>query len=222
MSFPLLLGLVIASAVFFILYVVLSIRNYRIRFEKKYDIRNTFPYEFNYESRFGDNVLGNISLIMSATLSLAFFALAGVYKSHNGFAIAAMVVGIVYAVSIVCVNFIPLKYLKTHIVFAALIMIAAFGHPIVVGLTSFNHYQDFRDVFSLVLFIICCAISLFAFGLAMNPRLSLNFKMQVATDEKGNEYYIRPKFIMFAFTEWIGMFILFITEAIFLVILNII
>jgi hypothetical protein len=30
--------------------------------------------------------------------------------------------------------------------------------------------------------------------------------MQVATDEKGNEIYVRPKLIMMAFTEWMLIF----------------
>ena len=222
MNLPYLLGLSIASIVFFVLYVVFSIFNYKKRFNKSYDLRNTFPYEFNYGSSFKENVLGNIFLIMSCLFSLGLFAFSGSIGFKNGFVIAAMAAGIIYALAMLLVVFIPLKYLKTHIVFAALLMIAAFSLPVVVGLGVFQHYQNEKDILSLIIAIACFVVGLFSFAISMNPKLSLNFKMQVATDDKGNEYYVRPKYIMFAFTEWMTTLILFISQILLVIVLYII
>ena len=62
-------------------------------------------------------------------------------------------------------------------------------------------------------------VALFVFGLIMNPKLSLNIKMNVATDEKGNEYYVRPKYIMIAFTEWMLVIGLILSELLYLLVI---
>ena len=78
-----LIGLASLSILFFFAYLFFSSNNYKRRFKDKYDLRNHFPYEFNYESKFFDNPLGNVSLIMSMLFSIAFYSLTAVYNIWN-------------------------------------------------------------------------------------------------------------------------------------------
>ena len=41
----------------------------------KYDLRNHYPYELNYEGEFKDNLTGNVAIILSAAFSIAFYTL---------------------------------------------------------------------------------------------------------------------------------------------------
>ena len=200
------IGLSISSILFFVSYFLLSRANYKKRFGTDYDFRNHFPYELNFEAPFSLNLLGNIALVMGCALSTGLFALTLSEIRNNGFIIYALISGALYSIFIAVINFIPLKTIKIHLLFAIFLFASAFATPCAIGLGAFNYYQGSKDVFSLVVMIISLTIGLFHFVLIMNPKLSLNIKMQVATDEKGNQIYIRPKFIMMAFTEWMLIF----------------
>ena len=221
MNIAWLIGLASSSILFFFAYLFLSMNNYKQRFKDVYDLRNHFPYEFNYQSRFADNVLGNIALILCGSFSLGLFACSLVYRVNNGMLLFALISGSLYTILFVLLDFIPLKYMKLHMVFSILLFVAAFFTPSAIGLTALREYQDSKNVITLILFIACIVVGVFNFALAMNPRLSLNIKMQVATDEKGNEYYVRPKFIMMAFTEWLMISSLFVSQILLVLILSI-
>ena len=210
------------AIIFFLLYFVASSFNYKKRFNDKYDLKNHFPYEFNYEGHFSDNIIGNVSLIMSAAFSIGLYIVSCAFKYTNGLVIASLGSGVALSLLIVALNFAPLKYLKLHLFFMVLSFVAAFATPALIGFGFFNHYQDFKDGFSLVFFIICLVIAVFLFVLIMNPKLSLNIPMKKATDDKGNEYYVRPKFIVIAFSEWMMIFSILISNILMLILLQVI
>lgn len=214
-----LIGLAASSILFFFGYVLFSRANYKRRFKESYDLRNHFPYEFNYESPFSENILGNVCLILCIAFSLGLFAFSISNKLNNGMLIAAAISGCIYSLILIFVNFVSLKFMKLHMLFSILIFVAAFFTPGAIGLAAFKNYQDFRIVGSLVLAIICALVALFNFVMIMNPRLSLNIKMEVAVDEKGEEHHIRPKYIVFAFTEWLLIFSLPISQILLIAVL---
>ena len=214
-----LIGLASSSLLLFLAYFFLSIGNYKRRFNIDFDIRNHFPYEFNFESKFTDNILGNSALILSGGFSIALFACSAVYKNNNGMLFVALIAGVSLTIMFLVINFIPLKFLKTHLVFSILLFVASFITPAAIGMTAFRDYQEYSSVGSLILFIIAAIVALFNFALVMNPKLTLNIRMEVATDEKGNEYYIRPKFIVLAFSQWMMIFTLFISQILLLILL---
>ena len=216
------IALACSAILFFVLYYVFSSLNYKRRFKEQYDLRNHFPYEFNYEGRFSDNILGNICLLFSSAFSLAVFAVATADKYNNGFVIAALGSGSLLAILAVVINFVPLKYIKAHILFMVLLFVSAFASPALIGFAFFRHFQDFKDTISLVLFIVSVTVALFLFVLIMNPKLSLNIPMKKATDEKGNEYYVRPKIIVIAFSEWMMLYSMLISELLIVLLLNVI
>ena len=73
MGIGLSIGLVSASFLFFFAFFLFGIFYYQKRFNLKYDIRNTFPYEINYQQSFLDNIFVNIFLILFAVSSIGFF-----------------------------------------------------------------------------------------------------------------------------------------------------
>ena len=222
MNIAWLIGLAAASLLFFFAYLFLSQANYKQRFKQKYDLRNYFPYEFNFGSKFTDNILGNVALILCAAFALGLFSCSLVYRINNGLLLISLISGAVFTLLFVLINFIPLKLLKTHMIFAVMLFVASFATPAAIGLTAFGNFQETKNGVALTLFIISILGALFNFVLVMNPKLSLNIKMQVATDEKGNEYYLRPKFIVMAFNEWISIFTLMASEILLIAVLFII
>lgn len=206
------LALGITSFVFFLAYIIFSIRNYKYRFKENYDIRNHFPYEFNYESKFTDNILGNICLTLSLLFSLALYAMVPTYKNNNGMLFVVLITGIILTISVCLINFVPLKLLKSHLVCSVILFVSAFMTPASIGLTALKEYQEFKEVTSLVMMIVALTFALFCFVLVMNPRLSLKIKMITATNEKGEEIYVRPKYIVYAFSEWMMTFILMVSN----------
>lgn len=202
------IGLAGGSILLFTAYFFLSSFNYKKRFENKYDIRCYFPYEFNYESKITDNLLGNFALILSMFISMGLFALGLAYYQTNGYILAATIAGILYSILVLAINFTPLKLLRFHFVMMVILFVSAFFTPMALGLTSFGIYQTTKEVFPIVLMIICFVVGLVMFALIMNPKLSFNIKMQVAVDENGNEKYVRPNFITVAFSEWLMVLLL--------------
>ena len=199
-------GLSASTILFFILHLTSSTALYKKRFEHTYDVRNHFPYEFNYQSPFNINLLGNIALILASALSVGFFSLTATKVNTNGYVLYSLIAGCIYSILICVIHFIPLKYMKTHLIFTVLLLASAFVSPCAIGLGAIAHYQDTKEVFSLVIFIISMVVGGFYFLLAMNPKLSPNIKMIAAKDEQGNEIYLRPKFIVMAFSEWMAIF----------------
>ena len=206
------IGLAAGSILLFISYIFLSTFNYKKRFENKYDLRNCFPYEFNFESKLTDNLLGNVALIASMFLSMGLFALGLAFYQNNGYIIAGTIAGIVYSILVLAINFTPLKTLRFHFVMMVILFVAAFFTPMALGLTSFSIYQTTKQIYPIVLMVICFVIGLLMFVLIMNPKLSFNIKMKVAVDEQGNEKYVRPDFITVAFTEWMMMLLLPVSQ----------
>ena len=213
------IGLFGGAIIFFVGYILFSITNYKKRFKNQYDLRNCFPYELNYESKFTDNLFGNLSLIMSMAFSLALFALGLSYFKTNGYLLVVMISGALYSIFVALINFIPLKFLRAHLIFTIFLFIVAFLTPGSAGLTAFNIYQQNSEIYPIIVMSFAALVALFVFGLIMNPKLSLNIKMNIATDDKGNEYYVRPKFIVIALTEWILICGLIVSELLYLLVI---
>ena len=207
-----LIGLASSSLLFLFAFIFFSKANYKKRFVDDYDLRNHFPYEFNYESSFGENILGNIALILSGAFSLGLFACSISSRLNNGLLIAASISGCLFTLLFILLCFLPLKFMKLHMLFSVLLFVASFFTPSIIGFAAFKNYQDFKLVPSLVIFIICMGVALFIFAMVMNPRLSLNIKMEHVVDDNGKEHYVRPKYIIFAFTEWLLILSLPVTQ----------
>ena len=171
------IGISSGSILFLVAFFLLSCANYKKRFNTRYDLRNHFPYEFNFESHFSLNLLGNLALIMGIACSIGLFALTASEFNKNGYVLYALISGVLFSLFAGLINFIPLKTIKTHMVFSVLLFAAAFATPAAIGLSAFKIYQETKEVFPLAIFIMGMVFTVFAFGLVMNPKLTLNIKM---------------------------------------------
>ncbi len=219
MSIGWFIGLSAGSLIFFVFSFITSRANFKKRFQKDYDLRNHFPYEFNYEAPFSLNILGNIALIMALALSIGLFALTAVKIKTNGYVLYSLITGIIYSIFAGAIHFTPLKTMKTHMIFSVLLLGLSFATPCAIALGGFAVYKETAKIFPLIIFIVGLTIGVFFFALAMNPKLSMNFKLIVGTDEKGNQIYLRPKYIMMAFTEWMDIFGLFVSQILLLLLM---
>lgn len=212
MGIGLSIGLVSSSLLFFVAFLLFGIFYYKKRFSVPYDLRNTFPYEINYQTKFLDNILVNVFLILSLVSSIGFFAFFDI-KNIPGVILVPMIGGILLSICIFFLFFADLKYIRFHIIILILSAISAFVLASGVALVGFHKFQnDNSDIYSLIISIIAALAGLFIFGVMMNPKLNFRLEMKKAVDVNGKEILVRPKYFVLAFSEWIFIFSIFVSE----------
>lgn len=216
LSLGLFVGLISASFLFFVCYVVFSNLIYKKKYEESYDFRNHFPYEYNFNQGFKENILGNICLILSMLLSMGSYGLALGYFFNNGNLLFVVISGIIFSIAVLFANFVPLKLLRFHVISAIISFVAAFATPSAIALAAFANYRETSSSFSMVILVTSIVVAVFFFGAVMNPRLTLKIQMIVEKDTNGNEKYVRPKFIVFALSEWFVNFGIIVSDLLFL------
>lgn len=195
------LGFIFLNVVMIVIFILLSIVNYKNRFKMKYDLRNHYPYELNYESKFSDNLLGNIALIVSAACDITFYTLFN-NQFNNGFMIFDLIAGCIYSVLLASLAFIPLKNLKTHLAIVLFAVVLAFLIPFSNGIASSAAFKDTKETASLILTIVNAVYCVFIFILMMNPKLSRWAELKEIKNPDGTTSYVRPKIFILAFIEW--------------------
>lgn len=220
MGFYFLLGLIIASIFFFLVFFVFGVRTYEKRFNITYNVKNFFPYEIGYNVKFLDNIGINAALILSIFASFASFLYYGVgYSLFENHKIVTILAGIILSFTVLFQFFADLKYIRFHITLFVLTALAAFMLPCGIGILGYVNYQRTEDIFSIILAGISFIFAIFIFASMMNPRLNLKLNMKKAIDKNGKEVLVRPKFFIMAFTEWIYIFSLFIDQLLLLLLL---
>lgn len=192
-------------------FMVFSFANYHERFHQSYDLRNHFPYELNYESRFKDNFIGNLSVLLMSVSMICFYIFFDT-KHVNGYYIWVMISGIITAFSTLSIVFIPLKHLKTHLLITTAMIIFSFATPFGIALSNAIHFSSTNSAVSLTLSIVAAVICLFIFILIMNPKLSKWANLEQQKSPDGTVTYVRPKFFVLAFTQWLLIFSAILTE----------
>ena len=196
---------IFSSVVFLTIFTLFSILNYKNRFNIKYDIRNHYPYELNYEGKFTDNLTGNLAVILFALSGVAFFTLFD-SKYNNGFFIFDMIAGSIYALALMSLAFIPLKNLKAHLFLVLACVVLSFLIPFSNALASSISFKDSQEPVSLVMMIVNAVYCVFIFILMMNPKLSHWADLKEETNNDGTKKYVRPKYFILAFIEWLLIF----------------
>ena len=182
-----------------------------------YDLRNHFPYELNFESKFKDNLFGNVCISVSTVLSILFFIFFD--ETHlNGFLLFAMIAGIVNSLIILSLVFVPLKLLKAHLILVTVNIALSFLVPFSLAMAASFSYSSYKEVGQLVFIILPALICIFIFILIMNPKLTKWALLDKKTNPDGSVSYVRPKIFILAFTEWLLFFSSVITEIIALLI----
>lgn len=200
------LSFLIASFIFFGFGILASIKHYNRRFSLKYDVRSFFPYELNYEAKFSDNLLGNLLLVLSFLFMGAFFCFYN-NNPNNGFLIFIMIAGIINVLTCTVSFFLPLKYLKAHLAVVVFLFCFSFLLNAGIAIAAVSNYSSNKNVGLIVLAIIAIIFALIIFIVVLNPKLVHFDKLKKVTNEDGSVKYIRPKYFVLAFSEWICIFL---------------
>lgn len=190
------------SVVLLFFFSLFSILNYKNRFKMKYDIRNHYPYELNYESKFSDNLTGNLALVIFGACSIAFYTL---FNSdfNNGFLLFTLIAGSIYSVILSSLVFISLKHLKLHLTLVLSSVVLSFLIPFSNAITSSMTYKDTKELAPLLILIANALYCVFIFILMINPKLSHWADLKEEKNSDGTVKYVRPKVFILAFIEWL-------------------
>ena len=184
--------------------VALSRVNYYKRFKTHFSFRNTFPFEFNYEAHFVDNLLGNAFLVFSTLTIILFYAS---FKGcrDSGLPIFIFISGVLSSVFICMLYFVSTKLLKTHIVTLTLSYALVFMLQAATGLLNLEYYNHYHNIVNLIGVIYSFALAALTFITVMNPKLSFRIKTKEPPTEGDSVSFARPKWIVIAFSEWIAI-----------------
>ena len=218
------LALFIVSLLFFVGGYFFSSTFYYHKYQIKYQMKRMFPYEFNYPSSFKNNVYGNIAFIIAILGVMSFY----IYHLTTGQAfnvtnIVLTVMAIASAGLICCLLFMPLQFLRTHMVISTFAMVFSFGVPALNSLVIFGKYQACVEqsdkVICLIALSLSAVLACIMILLSFNPKATYKIYLEKEIDETGQEKAVRPKSIPMAFNEWWSI-ITFIVSPLGLVIIS--
>ncbi len=201
-----LLPSIIIAVVSFTIFMVFSMLNYKRRYNVKYNLRNMFPYEFNYETTFKENLIGNIFLVATSVGLVLFYI--SFFQSMNNFGlpIVTLVAGILGSVLMPFIAFTPIKMIRMHLAVDVTFFLMTFLTFASYGLIMVSEYQVFMQTKSLVMAIVNFVFALGIFLILMNPKLTHWGDLEEVDNSDGTKYYKRPKYFVLAFSEWLIMF----------------
>ena len=180
------------------------------KFDVKYSFKRMFPYEFNYPNAFKNNIYGNIAFIISIIGTIAFYIYClNTRVGSNVPAFVLVIVAFLISVTTCCLLFMPLQFLRLHMMMSTLTMVCAFAMPALacsIIYPQFRYAVNNTKIVYLVAFIVGTIMSLAMLVFLLNPRATYKIYMDKHEDKDGNITMIRPKFIPMAFNEWWAIF----------------
>ena len=205
------LAIFLASLSLFVGGYFLSSAFYYKKHDVKYSFKRMFPYEFNYPNSFKRNIYGNIALVLSMLGVIVFY----IYKmsniNSNSITIYVLVaLSIITAALIGCLLFMPLQFLRTHIIVSTLAMTLSFAMPALNALLCYEafriHEVDTAKALSVIAMVVGALLAVTMVIFLFNPRATYKIYLDKSVDKDGNEVMARPKFIPIAFNEWWAIF----------------
>lgn len=201
-------GLVVAFAllviIFFIGFILASFRHYKAKYNVKYNPRNMFPYELNFEARLKDNWLGNIFILLYSICAIAFY-LCLRNASNDGVLLVLIISGALINTIGLFMPFVPVKYMRLHLFIDIIYFVGTFIVMADIGLTALEFYNIYQSAFALCMIIIGFVFALIYFIVLLNPKLTAWAKLDKHENADGTSFYVRPKYFPLAYTEWLTM-----------------
>ena len=189
------LAIFLASLSLFVGGYFLSSAFYYKRHDVKYSFKRMFPYEFNYPNSFKRNIYGNIAIVLSMVGIIVFY----IYKMSNtnsqSITIYVLVaLSIITAALIGCLLFMPLQFLRTHIILSTLAMTSSFAMPALGALLGYESLKMVELNYEKALSIIAIVTLLKMIGIVPKPVRSfmkpliahINPMMDKTTDPTSN------------------------------------
>ena len=205
------LAIFLASLALFVGGYFLSSAFYYKKHDVKYSFKRMFPYEFNYPNSFKRNIYGNIALVLSMLGVIVFY----IYKmsniNSNSITIYVLVaLSIITAALIGCLLFMPLQFLRTHIIISTLAMTISFAMPALGALLGYESFRivevNYEKALSIIAIVVGAILAVTMVIFLFNPRATYKIYLDKSVDKDGNEVMARPKFIPIAFNEWWAIF----------------
>ena len=208
--------IVLISLSFFMLGIFLSSSFYFKKHDVKYSFVRMFPYEYNYPNSFRNNVYGNVAFIVSLVGMIVFYIYSStVVNKADVTLIVLSVAAVALSGFIACLFFMPLQFLRTHMILSTLAMVFAFAVPALECCYIYPYFKNMvgdEKIIYLVAFIVGVVIALTMLIFLFNPKATYKIYLDKSVDKDGNEVFARPKFIAMAFNEWWSIFNLFISS----------
>ena len=210
------LAIFLASLSLFVGGYFLSSAFYYKKHDVKYSFKRMFPYEFNYPNSFKRNIYGNIALVLSMLGVIVFY----IYKmsniNSNSITIYVLVaLSIITAALIGCLLFMPLQFLRTHIIISTLAMTISFAMPALGALLGYESFRivevNYEKALSIIAIVVGAILAVVMVIFLFNPRATYKIYLDKSVDKDGNEVMARPKFIPIAFNEWWAIFTYFLS-----------
>lgn len=195
-------GLFCVAILCFALLITISFALYKKRNDSDYSIKNSFPFELNYNSEIKENIYTHVFLALFVVVTCGFYVLYETSYS-DGILLIAVIGGTLATLAIYSLFYISLYRYKMHIVVASIavaLTLGAVSSSVVIAIRMVNQMIKVTTVISLV---ISSCLALAILFIIFNPRLTGDIrKMEVAKDN-GEVEYVRPKWIALAFSEWL-------------------
>ena len=196
-----------ASVAMFVGGYFLSSAFYYKKHDVKYSFKRMFPYEFNYPNSFKRNIYGNIALVLSLVGVITFYIYRMSISNSQTITLYVLVaLSIITATLIGCLLFMPLQFLRTHMVVSTLCMTCAFAMPALNALLGYEAFRvnevDAAKALSVIAIVVGAILAVVMVIFLFNPRATYKIYLDKSVDKDGNEVMARPKFIPIAFNEW--------------------
>ena len=120
--------------------------------------------------------------------------------------IVITIMAVVSAFLILALFFMPLAFLRVHIIVATVMMTLALGLPALNAFAALSSYknasEDLAKVVAVSALVIGALLATVTFIFILNPKATYKIYLDKSVDDYGNEVFIRPRFIPVAFNEW--------------------
>ncbi|HHT67603.1 MAG TPA: hypothetical protein GX010_05265 [Erysipelotrichaceae bacterium] len=201
-------ALFLFSLIFFVFGYYTSSFLYYKKHNIKYNLKNMFPYEFNYPKTFKSNIYGNIFFLLSFACTITFYVFNFIFRQNaNGVTnIASLSISLVLVILAIVLLLMPLNHLRMHILASSIFLVLSLA---LVSLNSVIAYQQYllanleiEKVITIISMILSLLLVLAMLICVLNPRATYKIYMEKSTDESGKVTYKRPRMIPIAFSEW--------------------
>lgn len=214
--FPLLLSLLV---LFFGLFLLFGLLEYKDRNKKKYDFLSSFPFELgqgevkkSFLSRFfftayGVTYVASSFYILYLNPTLSFL---------NSLGILLGIVSLFVFASMLALIYVPAYSFRLHLVSSVVFFAFSILADVLMGLTylnlyqaqlASNIYQNNLAIISLVIMIINFVLAFFKGLILINPKLAHWTELDSSIGSDGVVTSSRPRPFVLAFSEWLVIFL---------------
>lgn len=218
--------------VLFVVYIAIFATLIVVRFlldksdaEIQYSFLRNFPYEVLTMHKDKSKIYKVLLFIFSGLCFAPIFVIVPLIGEFGELAWIAILNACLYGMSgimIASIHLFEAKFIKTHTLLVTIMIALAFLSSSISALFSmltFNVYNRFNEGSPLAIgcFAIFVLAALFDLFIAFNPKLKDWTKLEKITNKDGSISYDRPKIFPLAFSEWLIIFSIFLSEVVFFI-----